>query len=236
MGEHYPEHGNLPFTSHVQNGREPIAVVGFSLKFPGDATSANSFWKLLMEKRCTMTEMPDSRINLEAFYHEDGMRPGAINARGGHYVKEDLGAFDASFFSISPAEASAMDPQQRILLETAYRALENAGMSLDDVKGSMTGVYAGSFSDDYKALLCRDMETIPKQAPTGVGMTMLSARLSWFFDLRGPCVALDTACSTSLVAMDLACEALWSRSCSQVCLRNSNHGSAAARKLTCTAC
>ncbi|KAL9074825.1 MAG: hypothetical protein Q9161_001963 [Pseudevernia consocians] len=104
---------------------QPVAIVGFSLKFPQEATSPEAFWNMLVQKRCSMTEWPKERLNLDAFYHPDGNRPDTIPFRGGHFLEEALGNFDAPFFSIAAAEAVAIDPQQRLLLETAYRALEN---------------------------------------------------------------------------------------------------------------
>ena len=133
---------------------EPIAVIGLSLRFPQDAVSVDSFWGMLMERRCAMTEIPKDRMNLSAFYHPDANRQDnvclhrssssaemilfpvdfkvtseQIPLKGGHFLKDDIAAFDAPFFSITAADAAAMDPQQRILLETTYRALENGKKS-----------------------------------------------------------------------------------------------------------
>ena len=129
-----------------------IAVIGMAVKFPGDATSPESFWHMLINRQSALSEVPKSRFNIDAF-HNDGSNhePGTvsyhnvcalasiadvasqINARGGHFVKEDLQIFDASFFSISPAEAECLDPQQRWLLETTYHALENGESPLDQM-------------------------------------------------------------------------------------------------------
>ncbi|RDL41699.1 uncharacterized protein BP5553_01678 [Venustampulla echinocandica] len=104
---------------------EPLAIVGFSLKFPQDATTAESFWSMLLEGRNVSTEFPSDRMNIDAHHDPIGDRQGTPSMRGAHFIKEDLGAFDAPFFSITPAEAAGMDPQQRGIFETAYRALEN---------------------------------------------------------------------------------------------------------------
>ncbi|MCJ1398962.1 hypothetical protein MMC11_002163 [Xylographa trunciseda] len=191
-----------------QAGYEPIAVIGFSLKFPQDATSPEAFWKMMTEKRCSMTEWPKERLNLDAFYHPDSSRPDTIPFKGGHFLEEPLGKFDAPFFSITPTEAAAIDPQHRLLLETAYRALENAGISLEKASGSKTSVHTGCFADDYRLGLVKDPDLLPTYGATGVAVTMLAARLSWFFNLRGPCVNLDSACSSSMMALDLACQGL----------------------------
>ncbi|KAI9842656.1 MAG: Type I Iterative PKS [Sclerophora amabilis] len=205
-----------------QDKLEPIAVVGFSLKFPQEATSPESFWGMLTEKRCTMTEWPKERINLDAFYHPDANRNDGLPARGAHFLTEELGAFDAPFFSITSAEAMAMDPQHRGLLETAYRALENAGIPLDKVFGSKTSVYTGCFTDDYKMMVFKDTETLPKYAATGLAVTMLANRLSWFFNLTGPSVNLDSACSSSMMALDLACQGLRNRDSTMALVAGSN--------------
>jgi acyl transferase domain-containing protein len=151
--------------------------------------------------------------------------------RGGHFVKGDLGAFDAPFFSITPAEAAAMDPQQRTLLEVAYRALENgkqtyrilqsplifsAGSPINAILGSDTSVHTGCFTADYANLMAKDPDQVHKYTATGTAATMLSNRISWFFDLKGTSVTLDSACSSSIVALDLACQGLWNRTTSMV--------------------
>ncbi len=139
---------DMPHVPQDHDLVEPIAIVGFSLRFPQDATSVDSFWKMLMEGRCTATGFPEDRLSAAAIYHPDGTRRGTVSTnaskhgvvmhqdstyadfqkvpvRGGHFVRGNIAAFDAPFFSISGAEATAMDPQQRGLLETTYRALEN---------------------------------------------------------------------------------------------------------------
>ncbi|RDL35202.1 uncharacterized protein BP5553_07133 [Venustampulla echinocandica] len=191
----------------------PIAVVGLSLKFPQDAACATSFWEMLMEGRSSMTTIPKERFDIESFHIPGTKRQDALPLRGANFVKEDIGAFDAGFFNISPAEASAMDPMQRILLETAYRAFENAGIPLEKVTGSSTSVYTGCFSTDYLLQFMKDPESLPTYAATGVGASLLANRLSWFFDLKGPSVNLDSACSSSGMALDMACAGLRDRSC-----------------------
>ncbi|KAL8949407.1 MAG: hypothetical protein Q9222_004476 [Ikaeria aurantiellina] len=193
---------------------EPIAIVGVALKFPQDAISPDAFWNMMMEGRCAMTEFPPSRMNIDAFYNPQMSAPNTIPIRGGHFIREDLGAFDASFFSITPAEAAAMDPAQRMLLETAYHAFEAAGIGLDQISGTNTSVHTGCFTDDYKLQLLKDTETIPKYAATGASLAMLANRLSWFFNLSGPSMNIDSACSSSAIAIDASCQLLRSGECS----------------------
>lgn len=131
-----------------------------------------------------------------------------MNLTGGYFLKEDIAAFDARFFSISPAEAKSMDPMQRILLEVVYEAIENAGISLSQLDGSDTSCYVGCFTDDYDGLLKRDMELSPKYHSVGIVPAILSNRISFCFNLKGPSISIDTACSSSLVAVHLACQSL----------------------------
>ena len=133
--------------------------------------------------------------------------------RGGHFIKENLAAFDAGFFSITPTEATAMDPAQRVLLETAYQGFENAGIPLERVSGTSTSVHTGCFTDDYKLQTLSDTEQISRYAATGLSLAMLANRLSWFFTLSGPSVNLDSACSCSGIAIDHACSLLRSGDC-----------------------
>lgn len=130
------------------------------------------------------------------------------NAKGGHFLAQDVAAFDASFFSIPPSEAKSIDPQQRILMECVYEAMENGGMSMEGFAGSDTSCYVGNFSRDYYEIIDRDPETAPIYSVTGNGSAILSNRISYFYDLKGPSLTLDTACSSSLVALHLAVQNL----------------------------
>ncbi|KAH9897328.1 putative polyketide synthase [Xylariomycetidae sp. FL2044] len=199
-----------PEATSAPNGGDtmPIAIVGMSCRFPGDATNPSKLWDMLCEGRSAWSSIPKEKFNAEAFFHPDPERNGAINVEGGHFLKEDIGRFDASFFNISPNEAKAIDPQQRLQLESAYEALENAGIPLEKVAGSNTSVYVGVFGKDYAEMLSRDPENAPVYTATGNGFAILSNRISYFFDLKGPSVTLDTACSASLTALHLACQSL----------------------------
>ncbi|CAN8097860.1 unnamed protein product [Discula destructiva] len=192
---------------------EPLAIVGFSFKYPQDADTTEGLWTILKEKRDVMTEWPKDRINLEAFFYKDEGQEQNKFVRGAHFVKEDLGTFDATFFGISATEAMAMDIQQRKLLEITYHALESAGISMEEVYGSKTGVYSGSMADDYQQMLFKDVDDMPKYAASGAAKTMLANRISWFYNLHGPSFSLDSACSSSLTAFDFACQGLRNGDC-----------------------
>ncbi|KAI9692404.1 MAG: Type I Iterative PKS [Bathelium mastoideum] len=198
------------YSTPAQGNHEPLAVTGFAFKLPAEATSVEDFWRILLEKRCVMTEFPPDRVNIDAFYHPDTTRPDTVPFRGGHFLEELPSAFDAPFFTITAAEAEAMDPQQRVLLENIYHALENAGISLEQISGTRTSVHVGCSSDDYKAMNLRSHDFVPLHASAGLAMSMLSNRISWFYNLLGPSMTIDTACSSSMTALDTACQGLYS--------------------------
>jgi hybrid polyketide synthase/nonribosomal peptide synthetase FtdB len=194
---------------------EPIAIVGIGCRFPGGANNPESFWKLLQEGIDATTDIPKDRWDIQTFYDPDKSKPGkAYTCHGGFLEKVD--EFDAQFFGISPREAAYMDPQQRILLEIVWEALEDAGIIPEKITGSNTGVYIGAFTLDYKILQLNSgsLEQIDTHTATGAMMTMVSNRISHIFDLRGPSLSVDTACSGSLVAVHLACQSIWNNQCS----------------------
>ncbi|KAF2637935.1 ketoacyl-synt-domain-containing protein [Massarina eburnea CBS 473.64] len=204
------------------NEYEPLAIVGLAFRFPGDADTPEGFWKMMEQRRCAMTEIPSERINIDAFYHDDNSRVDTLNLRGGHFMKGALGAFDNAFFSIGPLEASAMDPQQRGMLETSYHALENAGIPLKALAGSKTAVFTASFSDDHRMLNLNDPELLSPYTGSATAWSILANRLSWWYDLKGPSVHVDTACSGGLVALHLACQSLRNGETSMALVGGSN--------------
>ncbi|CAM1502592.1 Fc.00g073680.m01.CDS01 [Cosmosporella sp. VM-42] len=187
---------------------EPIAIIGLDARFPGDGDTAERFYESLVAGRSARTEVPADRYNAEAFWHPDAERSGSTRAQHGHYLRGSISTFDAPFFSITPAEARGMDPQQRGMLESVYKALENAGLALPKIAGSQTGVYVGCFTADYNDITVKDLDLPSKYAATGTVASMLSNRVSWFYDFRGPSITIDTACSSSLVAAHEACMSL----------------------------
>ncbi|WQF87991.1 Putative Acyl transferase domain superfamily, GroES-like superfamily, alcohol dehydrogenase [Colletotrichum destructivum] len=187
---------------------EPLAIIGLSVKFPQDATSPEEFWEMLREGRSAASKVPEDRFNVDAFYHPDPNRLDSLRVRDAHFMKEDPRAFDAPFFNMSPAEASVLDPQQRGLLEGAYHCLENAGISIPNITGSNTSVFVACFGRDYDAFIARDVESMSRYHATGSGSSMLANRISHAFDLRGPSITVDTACSAGLSAFHLACQSV----------------------------
>ena len=206
-GDHSPTANGI--ANSVQPDKvEAIAIIGFSARLPQDATTAEAFWKFLCEGRSARTEVPKDRFNVDAFYHPDPDRQDSTNVKHGNFITGDLGAFDAPFFQIQPAEAACMDPQQRSLLEASYRAMENAGLPMEAMAGSKTSVYVGNSAHDYEHLIMRDTDQAGKYVGTGVGTSLLANRISWFFDFRGSSMTIDTACSSSLSAVYLGCQSI----------------------------
>ncbi|KAL7913516.1 putative polyketide synthase [Trichoderma velutinum] len=187
---------------------DDIAIVGLGLRFPGDATSPQKLWDVLERKESQWSEFPKDRLNIDGYYHPSNQRLGSLSFRGGHFLKDDISAFDAPFFSIPTEEANAVDPQQRMLLEVSYEALENAGIRKEDIDGSDAAVYVGSFVKDYEYISLRDQNWGPKYAATGNGIAIMSNRISYFLNLHGPSMTVDTGCSSSLIAVHLAAQSL----------------------------
>lgn len=153
------------------------------------------------------SQIPPDRFNPSAFWSPQ-KRSNTSITRGGFFLQDDIATFDAGFFTLPKAEVSAMDPQQRILIEVAYEAFESAGLVLPNLAGSRTGVYVGVFTHDYGEILRKDAENMPTFMVHGTSSTSMAGRLSWLWDLRGPSFALDTACSSGLVALHLAVQGL----------------------------
>ncbi|RAH60136.1 polyketide synthase [Aspergillus piperis CBS 112811] len=192
---------------------EPIAIIGIGCRLPGQASSPSKLWDLLINNATGYGPVPPSRFNAAAYYHPDADRPGSINSTGGYFIQEDIRAFENAFFGINNLEATSMDPQQRKLLEVTYEALENAGIPLEKVHGTNTGVYVGNFTNDFLNMQYKDPEYSSRYTATGTGLAVLANRITHCFDLRGPSHVVDTACSSSLYALHSACLALDAGDC-----------------------
>ncbi|KAF3769442.1 hypothetical protein M406DRAFT_20616, partial [Cryphonectria parasitica EP155] len=187
---------------------EPIAVVGSGCRFPGGASSPSSLWKLLEKPRDVSKAIPDERFELKGYYHPKGSHHGTTNVQRAYMLDEDVRRFDGTFFNISPNEADAIDPQQRLLMEVVYEALEAGGHTIEKLRGSDTAVMVGTMSVDYNDILIRDMESMPTYFSTGTSRAILANRISYFFDWHGPSMTIDTACSSSMVALHQSVRAL----------------------------
>ena len=199
--------------SSLENSRnEPIAILGMGCRYPGGVDSPESYWKLLADGCDAVTEVPPSRWDVDAFYDPDPNTPGKISSRHGAFV-ENVDLFDAPFFGISPREAESLDPQQRLLLEVGHEAFEDAGIAVDRVVNSLTGVYIGIANGDYYCMIAGSRDKIDAYLGTGTSPNSAAGRMSYVFGLRGPCLAIETACSSSLVAVHLACQNLRGGEC-----------------------
>ncbi|KAI3326206.1 polyketide synthase [Xylariaceae sp. AK1471] len=192
---------------------EPIAVIGLDAKYPCDGDTPEQFYEFLVAGRSARGPVPPARYNSNAFWHPDNHRDGVIGGKEGHFIQGNVRAFDAPFFSVTPAEAASMDPQQRMLLECVYTALENSGLTMDAVKGSQTGVYVGAFIWDYRDVLIKDVDVPMMYTGSGTIASTLAGRVSWFYDFQGPALSIDTACSSSMVALHQAIVGLKSGDC-----------------------
>jgi acyl transferase domain-containing protein/acyl carrier protein len=196
-----------------QARREPIAILGMGCRLPGGVDSPEAFWELLKAGRDAVAEVPASRWDSDRYYDPDYDAPGKIVTRQGGFLG-DVRTSDPQFFGISPREAASIDPQQHLLLEVCWEALEHAGLVPAALEGSRTGVFVGICNQDYSVLLMnRDEAEIDAYMTTGMAHSVAAGRLAYTLGFQGPCLAVDTACSSSLVAVHLACQSLRNREC-----------------------
>ncbi|MGE2721272.1 type I polyketide synthase [Mycolicibacterium celeriflavum] len=191
---------------------EPIAIVSVSCRFPG-APDPEAFWELLSGGVDAIREVPEDRYDIDEFYDPDPETPGKIYTRFGGFLDE-IDGFDPEFFGISPREAVWIEPQQRLTLETVWEGLERAGYAPATLRGSRTGIFMGVAANEYAHLL--SSESVDKIEPyfiTGNALNAVSGRVAFALGLEGPAVAVDTACSSALVAVHQACQALHSGDC-----------------------
>ncbi|CAM3926252.1 SDR family oxidoreductase [Nocardiopsis rhodophaea] len=198
------------------NGSDPVCVVGVGCRFPGGAHGLDGYWDLLASGRHAARGVPRERWDASAYYDPDPGRPGGVYTRHGGFL-DDIAGFDAGLFGISPGEALRMDPQQRLVLEVAWEALEHAGIAVDGLRGSRTGMFLGMMDTGQYSQLQLDQEgrACLDDPNFGIGAapSVAAGRLSYLLDLRGPTLSVDTACSSSLVGLHLAAQALRQGEC-----------------------
>ena len=199
-----PTMGSTPVT--------PVAVIGMACRLPGGIDSPERLWEALLRGDDLITEIPADRWDVDEYYDPEPGGPGRSVSKWGAFL-DDVGGFDSEFFGINEREATAMDPQHRLLLETSWEAVEHAGLSPARLAGSRTGVYVGLTHDDY-ILLAADAHALEgAYGFLGNNYSMASGRIAYAMDLHGPAITMDTACSSGLVSVHIACRSLHEGEC-----------------------
>ena len=213
----------------------PIAITGMAMRLPGGVNSAASFWDLILKKGNGRCRVPGDRYNIDAFY-DARARPGTVKTEYAHFIDNyDLRHFDSSFFSMSKSEVEKVDPQQRMLLEVVRECLENAGKT--SWRGDTIGCYVGSFGEDWLDLGAKDTQSTGMYRITGSGDFVLGNRVSYEFDFKGPrydfcrdfgtfltseSMTIKTGCSSSMIGLHMACQALYNGDCSSAVVGGTN--------------
>ncbi|XP_051872133.1 uncharacterized protein LOC127570522 [Pristis pectinata] len=190
---------------------EDIAIVGIGCNFPG-GEGIDNFWKVLLQGRNCVDDIPPNRFNTKFWHDTDDNKAGKMITKRASLI-EGFNEFDHKLFNISQTEANSMDPQHKLLLECTYKVFENAGMPMEDISGSKTGVFIGLMNRDYEGILNSAANKITHYNGTGSAMSIAANRISFAFNLTGPSLAIDTACSSSLVALHYAAQAIKQGDC-----------------------
>ena len=190
-----------------------VAIVGIGCHTPGNVHGPEQFWELLTNGTNGVTEVPKNRWDIKEFYDPDTNKAGKIKNNKGGFV-DGIDLFDNEFFKVFPKEAERIDPQQRLLLQTTFESIEDSGDKMDMLKDSNTAVFMSTFTNDYWDMQVSQESryAITPHTPMGSSLTAIANRLSYFYNLKGPSVSIDTACSGSLVAIHLACQSIWNES------------------------
>ncbi|XP_034005889.1 probable polyketide synthase 16 [Trematomus bernacchii] len=195
----------------MEDANDDIAVIGIGCNFPG-GEGLDNFWKVLLEGKNCVVDIPPERFDTTFWYDADESKPGKTQTTKAALI-EGFNEFDHRFFGITEVEADFMDPQQKLLLQCTYRALEDAGIAMESISGTRTGVYMGLMNRDYEILQSNSPTTINHYNGTGTAMSVAANRISFTFNLTGPSFAVDSACSSSLVVLHLACQAIKQGDC-----------------------
>ncbi|KAK8104648.1 Type I Iterative PKS [Apiospora kogelbergensis] len=197
----------------LEGQHEPVSIVGMGCRWAGGVTSPTGLWELLRNNKDGWRKFDEPRFSAEGFHHPNQDRPGSLRTEGGFLVEEDARLFDNAFFGITAREVETMDPSQRKLLEVVYEAFENGGETWESISNSRTGVYIGSNSLDHTLIQARDWESPRSYAATGADASLLANRISYIFNLHGPSLAMNTACSSSMYALHMAVSAIRNGDC-----------------------
>ncbi len=197
----------------MYNSKNKIAIVGIGCHAPGDIHGPDSFWSQIKNGVNGVTDVPKERWDIEEYYDPDPNKAGKIKNKKGGFLK-GIDLFDNEFFNVFPKEAERIDPQQRLLLQTTFESIEDAGDKLHQLRDTNTAVFMSTFTNDYWDIQVgqESRYDISPHTPMGSSLTAIANRISYFYNLRGPSVSIDTACSGSLVAIHLACQSIWNGS------------------------
>ena len=192
-----------------------IAIIGYNCRFPGSANNSRLFWEKLSKGFDAVTEIKPDRFQADSYFSEKAEDKGKINTRYGSFLDQDIKKFDNVHFEISAVETVSVDPQQRLLLEVSWEALENAGLDIEELRGSKTGVFVGIDAVDYinRETFSGNVDDIGRYSLFGISSHSSAGRLSYFYDFRGPAACVSTACSSSLTAMNMAADSLRNGQC-----------------------
>ncbi|KAH8424130.1 type I polyketide synthase [Aspergillus melleus] len=205
--------------AHIQ---EPVAVIGLSCRLPGGNNTPEKLWEFLKQGEIASRHVPENRFTFESHY-DGSLKPGTMRPPGGMFLeKVDPADFDAAFFEISGGEAVSMDPNQRQMMEVVFEGLENGGITMDSLNGQSVACFVASFATDYGEIQNRDPLDRASNHVIGIGRASMANRLSYFLNIKGPSVTIDTACSGSMVALHLAVRALHNHESDSAIVATSN--------------
>ena len=185
----------------------PVAVIGMGCRLPGGIDSPEQLWEALLRGDDLVTEIPPDRWDADQYYDPEPGVPGRSVSKWGSFL-DDVAGFDSEFFGMGEREATAIDPQHRLLLETSWEAFEHAGLNPATVAGSSTGVFVGLTHGDYELLAADAGAAEGPYGFTGTNFSFASGRVAYTLGLHGPAVTVDTACSSGLFAVHMACRSL----------------------------
>ena len=191
------------------SSKEPIAIIGMGCRYPGGVRTPDEFWHLLSSGKDILRDIPDDRWDIDSHFDPEITVPGKMYVRQGYYL-DDIDQFDPQFFGLSPREAESLDPQQRLVMEVSWETLEHAGIAPSSLKGEKTGVFVGQYWDDYSSqrIYSTDNREIDRYAQLSALRGLTAGRICHILDSHGPAIQLDTACSSSSLAVHMACQSL----------------------------
>lgn len=207
-----------------QRSNEEIAIIGYSCRFPGDAWNPEGFWNVLANGMDTVTKIKPDRFEYQNYYSDNPEDEGKMITKHASFIRDDIKKFDNTHFDLSAIEAASIDPQHRLLLEVSWEAMENSALNIEEMKGSRTGVFIGISAYEYAnaELFSGDASDITPYSTVGVSLGSAAGRLSYFYDFKGPAITCDTACSSSISALNMAVDSLRNNQCDMAIVGGSN--------------